>query len=179
MTLNLCLCGGQRLFSAVGPRCQQHYTSLAESQWAWVEKNLYIDGIIQGDSLTGSTCSNDHAFLTYIEGVGISANIALFRATNNNAYVTNAKTIGASVLSGKFGMIENGILIDNCNSDLSCDADEAQLHLHSRIEETVLCGAWDDQLYYSCVRPGQDQLDLEPLKRCEKPAWSKMGGSFQ
>lgn len=108
------------------PALKTHFINLAVNQWSWISKNLLINGIIQGDSLTGNTCNNNHAFLTYIEGVAISALVWLNDATGQASYLTTAETIANNTMSGKFGMVDNGIVTEYCDASLSCDPDEAQ-----------------------------------------------------
>lgn len=108
------------------PALKSHFIGLATTQWNWIAKNLLIDGIIQGDSLTGTTCSNNHAFLTYIEGVSISALVWLYDATGQASYLSTAETIANNTMSGKFGMVDNGIVTEYCDATLTCDPDEAQ-----------------------------------------------------
>lgn len=109
------------------PAKKAHFVNLAKTQWTWIKNNLLIDGIIQGDSLAGSACTNNHAFLTYIEGTAISGLVALYHATNDKTYLDTADTIATETMSGKYGgMVENGILTEYCDADLSCNQDEAQ-----------------------------------------------------
>jgi len=110
------------------PAMKSHYIQLAQNKWAWIKSNLLIDGIIQGDSLTDyPSCNNNHAFLTYIEGVCISGLVALNRATGNAAYLATAESIANETMSGNYGgMVVNGILTEFCDADLSCNQDEAQ-----------------------------------------------------
>ncbi|KAG9720615.1 hypothetical protein KCU59_g17509, partial [Aureobasidium melanogenum] len=70
---------------------------------------------------------NNHAFLTYIEGVALQALVALYHATNDASYLTTADTLATELLSGKYGMMDsNKIAQEFCDSDLSCNPDEAQ-----------------------------------------------------
>ncbi|GAB7353314.1 hypothetical protein MBLNU459_g3812t1 [Dothideomycetes sp. NU459] len=108
------------------PSLKSHFISLAETQWNWVSKNLLINGIIQGDSLAGSTCTNNHAFLTYIEGVAISATVWLYDATGQVSWLNLAETLANNTMSGKFGMVNNGIVTEFCDASLTCNPDIAQ-----------------------------------------------------
>ncbi|KAH0280750.1 glycoside hydrolase family 76 protein, partial [Aureobasidium melanogenum] len=111
------------------PAQSTYFINLAKTQWSWLSQNILINGIMQGDSLTGSppSCNNNHAFLTYIEGVALQALVALYHATNDASYLTTADTLATELLSGKYGMMDsNKIAQEFCDSDLSCNPDEAQ-----------------------------------------------------
>jgi predicted alpha-1,6-mannanase (GH76 family) len=102
--------------------------NLAKTQWNWLNANILIDGIMQGDALTASTCNNNHAFLTYIEGATLNALVALYQATNNQTYLATADTLATILLSGKHGMMNatTKIVEEYCDADDSCNPDTAQ-----------------------------------------------------
>jgi predicted alpha-1,6-mannanase (GH76 family) len=111
------------------PAQSTYFINLAKTQWSWLTKNILIDGIMQGDGLTGSppSCGNNHAFLTYIEGVALQALVALYHATNDASYLTTADTLATKLLSGKYGMMDtNKIAQEFCDADASCNPDTAQ-----------------------------------------------------
>ena len=108
------------------PPMKTAYINLALKQWSWLSKNILIDGIMQGDSLAGSSCTNNHAFLTYIEGVAISGLVALYHGTGRATYLSTAEAIATNTMSGAHGMINNGILFEFCDGDQSCNQDIAQ-----------------------------------------------------
>ena len=105
-----------------------YYTQQALDQWAWVNKNMLINGIVQGDSLVGNSCSNNHAFLTYIEGVTVSGLVALAKATGQTSYLDTAEQVATNSINGQFGMVNQpyGIVQEYCDADLSCNPDTAQ-----------------------------------------------------
>ncbi|KAI5240764.1 hypothetical protein E4T43_05844 [Aureobasidium subglaciale] len=111
------------------PAQKTYFLNKATTQWSWITKNILIDGIMQGDALTGSppSCSNNHAFLTYIEGVALQALVALYHATNDASYLTTADTLATKLLSGKYGMMDsNKIALEFCDNENSCNPDLAQ-----------------------------------------------------
>lgn len=111
------------------PAQKAYFLNLAKQQWSWLSKNILIDGIMQGDALTGSppSCGNNHAFLTYIEGVTLNALVSLYKATNDASYLTTADTLATKVLSGKYGMMDaNKTVTEYCDGNLSCNPDTAQ-----------------------------------------------------
>lgn len=111
------------------PAQKSYFLNLATTQWSWLSKNILIDGLMQGDSLTGSppSCGNNHAFLTYIEGIALNALTGLYYATNDASYLTTADTLATKVLSGKYGMMDsNQIVQEFCDAALTCNGDTAQ-----------------------------------------------------
>ncbi|KAI4720352.1 hypothetical protein E4T48_03287 [Aureobasidium sp. EXF-10727] len=111
------------------PAQSNYFINLAKTQWSWLSKNILIDGIMQSDALTGSppSCGNNHAFLTYIEGVALQALVALYHATNDASYLSTADTLATKLLSGKYGMMDaNKIAQEFCDADGSCNPDTAQ-----------------------------------------------------
>ncbi|GAB7346285.1 hypothetical protein MBLNU457_5009t1 [Dothideomycetes sp. NU457] len=114
------------------PKKKAYYVQQALNQWQWLSSKMLIDGIIQGDSLTGNQCSNNRAFLTYIEGTTISGLVALAKATGDTSYLDTAESVATESINGDhgypFAMVNQpyGIVQETCDPDLSCNADSAQ-----------------------------------------------------
>ncbi|GAM86193.1 hypothetical protein ANO11243_042050 [Dothideomycetidae sp. 11243] len=116
------------LLAARIPSMKDHFLSPALTQLAWIEQHLLINGIIAGDELSPyPSCSNDMAYLTYIEGTMIGAYVALWQVTGEADYMSKAESIASQTLSENFDtLVVNGIITEFCDHDNSCNADIAQ-----------------------------------------------------
>lgn len=116
------------LLAARSPNQKAEYLKKANKAWAELKKLTYIDGLIQGDGIQGdgNTCSNNHAFLTYQEGVAMAAMVAMKQATGNDKWLDIGQSIAEKTISGKYGMLVDGIAKEFCDDDYSCNGDTAQ-----------------------------------------------------
>lgn len=113
----------------MGDDQKQTYLGAAQDAWAWFQSVNLIngDGLVN-DGVDATTCQNDgEPTYSYNQGVIIGGLVELYHATNDGSYLDAAAGIADAVTTPGSSMLnENGILVDQCDRDLSCSGDGEQ-----------------------------------------------------
>ncbi|KAF4552300.1 Hypothetical protein D9617_10g072810 [Elsinoe fawcettii] len=109
------------------PKQKTMYLNKATTAWQELKNLTYLDGFIQGDAIRGDgtteKCYNNYAHLTYMEGVGMAAMVAMYEATKDTQYLDIGQSIAEKTLSPQYGLVVNGTAHEGCDDDFSCDGD--------------------------------------------------------
>ncbi|TKX20902.1 putative glycosyl hydrolase family 76 protein [Elsinoe australis] len=105
------------------PGLKKNYLNKARKEWNEMYPLVYKDGLIQGDGIqkeADGSCFNNFAHLTYLDGTGMSALVALYEATNNATYLDLADAIASNLIAQKTSEVTNGIATEYCDPAMDC-----------------------------------------------------------
>ncbi|KAF4119682.1 Glycosyl hydrolase family 76 [Geosmithia morbida] len=109
----------------VGSNTRQTYLDAALKGWDWFKSSELIgsDNLV-ADGIDVDTCkSRGDAVYTYNQGSIIGGLVELAHATGDDSYLDTASDIADAVIADDSPMVQDGILVDGCDKDQSCDGD--------------------------------------------------------